>query len=452
MSPPRPVPLAFETLLALMAILGCGSERGVRTVSSVHGTASGGGASVPAGDGSASIDAGVLSVAQPASTPGLHPVDVPTQIAEAGGSVRVVGYRYAPGELVGQAWQLEWEDELQIPAPTGGASPLPSIEIDPRDSDYQYVVFFDGSGLPVDGQVHEAGCDGNRPVRGGAELSVPGDYETIQTAIDAARPGDTVRVGPGVFTEFLQLAPNVALVGAGPSETILDAQGATLHENGDSAHLVDATSAYGSAVRGFRFVGVGEGGNCASQQDELECGTRHAAALASDGHSADFLDPCHPTTTFVGGNVFEGNDIGALLYYRSLAIFVDNAFVGNNTAMAFGNGGNQVVQLWHNSFRGPADDHVATEATALFASHNVFQDRLFCRSQALLRGVFSCNAMGGPAGCDLATEGTEGNASLLESPPFSSAVDYGCLGGDPPAEPTFGDFLIAGGVAIAELD
>ncbi|HKY54649.1 MAG TPA: right-handed parallel beta-helix repeat-containing protein [Anaerolineales bacterium] len=47
----------------------------------------------------------------------------------------------------------------------------------------------------------------------GAVLRVPGDYQTIQAAIDAAKPGDIVQISAGVYNENLTLNKAVTLVG-----------------------------------------------------------------------------------------------------------------------------------------------------------------------------------------------------------------------------------------------
>lgn len=54
---------------------------------------------------------------------------------------------------------------------------------------------------------------GNRPTES-ALITVPGDYSTIQAAIDAAKPGDIVQVQPGIYRENLNLDKAVVLTAA----------------------------------------------------------------------------------------------------------------------------------------------------------------------------------------------------------------------------------------------
>jgi len=56
-----------------------------------------------------------------------------------------------------------------------------------------------------------------------AELSVLGDYKTIQEAIDAIAPGGTITLAPGTYEEGLTIWKPLTLKGAGPEETTLKA-------------------------------------------------------------------------------------------------------------------------------------------------------------------------------------------------------------------------------------
>lgn len=65
------------------------------------------------------------------------------------------------------------------------------------------------------------------PAHRGSVITVPGDFETIQEAIDNASDGQTIEVGPGIYDEALFIDKNLTLVAtAGPGLTLIDAGGA----------------------------------------------------------------------------------------------------------------------------------------------------------------------------------------------------------------------------------
>ena len=62
-----------------------------------------------------------------------------------------------------------------------------------------------------------------------ADLHVPGDFATIQAAVNAASDGDRILIAPGMYAERVTAPLNISveLIGVdGPSVTILDARGA----------------------------------------------------------------------------------------------------------------------------------------------------------------------------------------------------------------------------------
>ncbi|MEW6619693.1 MAG: hypothetical protein AB1422_10235 [bacterium] len=46
----------------------------------------------------------------------------------------------------------------------------------------------------------------------GADRYMPGSYPTIQSAINAANPGDTIFVAPGSYNEAIYINKNIALI------------------------------------------------------------------------------------------------------------------------------------------------------------------------------------------------------------------------------------------------
>jgi len=56
-------------------------------------------------------------------------------------------------------------------------------------------------------------------------IKVPGDFTSIQEAIDAARAGDTILAAAGEYGENIFMKDGVSLIGAGADETVLDGGG-----------------------------------------------------------------------------------------------------------------------------------------------------------------------------------------------------------------------------------
>ena len=83
-------------------------------------------------------------------------------------------------------------------------------------------------------------------------INVPGDYPTIQAAINAANPGDTVLVAARTYHELVSLNKTVHLVGSSSQTTILDGQGT------GTVVTVTATAA---SISGFTIQGADQGGN-----------------------------------------------------------------------------------------------------------------------------------------------------------------------------------------------
>jgi parallel beta-helix repeat protein len=52
-------------------------------------------------------------------------------------------------------------------------------------------------------------------------IVVPRDFPTIQAAVDAASPGDTITIKSGIYTEELVISKDVRLIGAGVGATII---------------------------------------------------------------------------------------------------------------------------------------------------------------------------------------------------------------------------------------
>ena len=84
----------------------------------------------------------------------------------------------------------------------------------------------------------------------GNSLGVPGDFPTIQEALDAAQPGDAVQIAPGTYDESVTLRDGIELVGAGVDQVTVrgDALAGPLLKTGGCEH---------GAVNGITFVHTG---------------------------------------------------------------------------------------------------------------------------------------------------------------------------------------------------
>ncbi len=87
---------------------------------------------------------------------------------------------------------------------------------------------------------------------GGSLLKVPGEYSTIQAAINAANPGDVIEVKPGVYTENLTLNKPVSLaaetfdqINPANNQTIIDGGG------GPAAIRIPSGLTQMPSIRGF---------------------------------------------------------------------------------------------------------------------------------------------------------------------------------------------------------
>ncbi|MCB5169533.1 right-handed parallel beta-helix repeat-containing protein [Streptomyces bambusae] len=197
-------------------------------------------------------------------------------------------------------------------------------------------------------------------------LRVPAGYATIQQAVDRARPGDLVLVGPGVYRESVTLpTPRVVLRGTDRNRTVVDgefrrANGITVTGAGSA---VENLTIRHHLANGLLFTGVtdparqsGAGGGAA--YDRLDTRrhpplrgfrasyvTAHNNALygiyafdARDGviehayasghaDSGIYVGQCRPCRTVVRENTVERNAVGLEVTNASEELY----FLGNRS-------------------------------------------------------------------------------------------------------------------------
>jgi hypothetical protein len=98
-------------------------------------------------------------------------------------------------------------------------------------------------------------------IAGSAEIHVPGDYATIQEALNAANDGDTILVDPGAYPGYVRFnGKDVSLQSTGgPDVTVIQVDGGTAVDIGPGAAFVGFTVTGGSAAFGGGMVVHGVG-------------------------------------------------------------------------------------------------------------------------------------------------------------------------------------------------
>ncbi|MCB1089982.1 MAG: right-handed parallel beta-helix repeat-containing protein [Verrucomicrobiae bacterium] len=94
-----------------------------------------------------------------------------------------------------------------------------------------------------------------------AEISVPKDFPTLQSAIDSSKPGDTILVSPGTYRERIVLKPGITVRSQGSEDSgtlgLKRAEETIIDGTGGKADQPGVTMAEGAVLDGFTVTAVG---------------------------------------------------------------------------------------------------------------------------------------------------------------------------------------------------
>jgi len=167
----------------------------------------------------------------------------------------------------------------------------------------------------------------------GNQLRVPQDYSTIQAAVDAAAPGDTVEIAKGTYKGAGNVNVDlrgkaIKVEGAGYLGTIIDCEGKSrgfVFSNGEtsSSEVRALTIQNGRADLGGAIL-VTNSSPAILYCSFNDCAAGYGGAIAIQAGNPGFVG-CQ----FVHNEALQGG--GALYAYNSSSTLSSNVFDGNDT-------------------------------------------------------------------------------------------------------------------------
>lgn len=232
----------------------------------------------------------------------------------------------------------------------------------PKEGVYHFYCTFHGTpdgkagmvGVIVVGDVQYTPATGNRGVLATVERStgvtrhVPKDYPDVQSAVDAATPGDLVLVDPGTYVESIFVTtPSITIRGVNRNSVILDGK-FTLGTGimvGANAVAIENMTARNYTLNGFYWTGIkGFRGSYLTAYNNGDYGIY--AFGASDGvfehsyasgspDSAFYIGQCYPCRAILddvtgeySGLGYSGTNSGGEMY------IVRSRFLHNRTGVS----------------------------------------------------------------------------------------------------------------------
>jgi parallel beta-helix repeat protein len=155
---------------------------------------------------------------------------------------------------------------------------------------------------------------------------VPDDFSTIQEALDAANPGDTVYVRAGTYTENVQITKSIYLIGENCTNTTIDGGGVNYP-------TVRVNNADNIEISGFAIQN-GDTGICLNGSAASTISGNLITNNAFDGIRLENSSNC-----VVSGNRVTNSTYGIHLVFSSYNTFRCNAISDNSWNLAVFGGG-----------------------------------------------------------------------------------------------------------------
>lgn len=151
-------------------------------------------------------------------------------------------------------------------------------------------------------------------------LSVPSDYKTIQSAIDASSSGDTIKVSPGKYKENIILKEGIIIQGSGADAAIID--------GGGKGNVVEG--AKGAVLEGFTITNSGKRGTTGDVMD-VGVSAKHSPMTIANcritGNNAGIRTYFAPSN--IVNNIIADNRVYGLYMLYSDS-FIKNNIIYNN--------------------------------------------------------------------------------------------------------------------------
>ena len=191
-------------------------------------------------------------------------------------------------------------------------------------------------------------------IRQAAACTVPGDYPTIQDALDSVRSGDTIYVGPGEYVGNLEFKVSATLKGAGADKTVIRGE---INEGYTSGVTVTGfhITAQGAPSAGIGFTSGQGGGEFLFSNNIVEgfgagCrissnrGVIHGNVFQGNGIGLELVGPEYdPESTVYNNLVLHNSLAGIRVYNATVPTIMHNTIVGNGFGQSIESGGGGIT-------------------------------------------------------------------------------------------------------------